>query len=796
MSLVCLVALFGVALGTGALPLLRRSDKVGEFEVLESSLDYLSSLKQPVYVVSAVGAFHSGKSFLLNQLSQNNKFEVGSNTEPTTQGIWMLPAETINQGEENEVKLLFLDTEGFFAHNTDDDYDAKIFSITSILSNHLLYSTLGGLNSDEIDQIKLLARRARLFETKSIIPEQTETNEKAQVSPLYDIFHPMSEISIVPEKNGISRQDKTGDLQETHYFSGEETEDLLNFPKLTIVVQSFFQALVNGENPTEWMHRFLAKDDRKEDGTLLNMFDSIDCHVLFLPSTEPSVLKSLDKATIKDLHPDYLDDVTALRDKVLERINSGQELMTGTQLAQYLRLLVSTANQGKMSKLPNMWQLYLESQVNEAIQEALNFLRFTMTTVVSQSNPVCSAVMDSAMEDASKQAKSLFTKLVFGLKAEKQWSTQTQTQLLMDKFLNQWQKIVSDTTEQFLQRIERDFKEFLSELEKSYPIPTEQLYQKADQALSEVTQDVQQHVLCYPKENTQVSRFEKNLENLVDKSAKKNEEEQKKILDKGITAAGILYQNEAKNVRCVSEQNLNEHHKKISEKAKQEYLKVSSAGQSAEKKVIENYQRILIGEMEARKQDMSTMNEKCVDTKCQEISNDLLMKVRSNTNTITLPTEPKQIEKQIEKTIASVLTDYREKVETKYAGIGAVARGRSELLKEIEKIKTDLENKNINLWTQLVEEPLKEATSFLQSFGWGYFYLTYWNQVYDTAKTQLGRQDSYQIPKEMTDQVIRKWMEKEPISSLLSKSRAVTVGATLALASVLMLAIWKLRTGL
>ncbi len=61
-----------------------------KLEVVERNVKYLHRIDTAVAVVAVVGKFHSGKSFLLNQLmGKTNGFGVGPSVRPETMGIWM-----------------------------------------------------------------------------------------------------------------------------------------------------------------------------------------------------------------------------------------------------------------------------------------------------------------------------------------------------------------------------------------------------------------------------------------------------------------------------------------------------------------------------------------------------------------------------------------------------------------------------------------------------------------------------------------------------------------------------------
>lgn len=61
-----------------------------KLEIVEKHLKALHHVKSAVAVIAVVGKFHSGKSFLLNQLmGKKNGFGIGPTVRPQTMGIWM-----------------------------------------------------------------------------------------------------------------------------------------------------------------------------------------------------------------------------------------------------------------------------------------------------------------------------------------------------------------------------------------------------------------------------------------------------------------------------------------------------------------------------------------------------------------------------------------------------------------------------------------------------------------------------------------------------------------------------------
>lgn len=160
-----------------------------KLEIITQNVKYLHQIGSVVAVIAVVGKFHSGKSFLLNQLMRKQEgFGIGPSVKPQTMGIWMWgkvsyvllyssliillyneqPIEMkLPSGEQ--LSVIFLDTEGtkcylmdpklhinlpliissmyachlgFSASNISESYDAKIFSVATLLSSYLIYNSV------------------------------------------------------------------------------------------------------------------------------------------------------------------------------------------------------------------------------------------------------------------------------------------------------------------------------------------------------------------------------------------------------------------------------------------------------------------------------------------------------------------------------------------------------------------------------------------------------------------------------------------------------------------------------
>ena len=113
------------------------------------------SLEGPIAIVSVVGKYRTGKSFLSNRvlIDRSDGFGVGSTTNACTQGIWIW-GEVIHgtQPDGTPIKIIIFDTEGL-GETTDNDstYDVRIFTLATLLCSYLIYNSLGAIDSTSLD---------------------------------------------------------------------------------------------------------------------------------------------------------------------------------------------------------------------------------------------------------------------------------------------------------------------------------------------------------------------------------------------------------------------------------------------------------------------------------------------------------------------------------------------------------------------------------------------------------------------------------------------------------------------
>lgn len=127
----------------------------------EPAIALLRSLHEPLSIISVVGAYRTGKSYLLNELMSlgcSEGFTVGHQRHTQTKGIWILPRRDVN----GTVRL-FMDTEGFEGTGQAEVYDDRIFAFAALVSSVLVYNLAETIKQADIERLAFAAQLSQEF---------------------------------------------------------------------------------------------------------------------------------------------------------------------------------------------------------------------------------------------------------------------------------------------------------------------------------------------------------------------------------------------------------------------------------------------------------------------------------------------------------------------------------------------------------------------------------------------------------------------------------------------------------
>ncbi|XP_012696720.2 guanylate-binding protein 1-like [Clupea harengus] len=142
------------------------NEEGGGLSVQQEALEILQQIQQPVVVVTIVGPYRSGKSYLMNRLAgKETGFALGNTVESKTKGIWMW---CVPHPSKEGHTLVLLDTEGLGDVNKGDSkHDTKIFALAILLSSTLVFNSRGTIDNKAIEELQYVTELTNYIKVTS-----------------------------------------------------------------------------------------------------------------------------------------------------------------------------------------------------------------------------------------------------------------------------------------------------------------------------------------------------------------------------------------------------------------------------------------------------------------------------------------------------------------------------------------------------------------------------------------------------------------------------------------------------
>lgn len=316
----------------------------------QETVDMLAKIEGPVAVVAIAGIYRSGKSFLLNCLAQPDRddsvplFEVGPTINACTRGLWVWPtAMTVPQPDGTSLRVLFVDSEGLGAVGGTQQHDLQVFSLALLISSLFAYNSVGAIDESSISQLSFVTQLSKHIQVKSAGAD--------------------------------------GDPGELDKF----------FPDFVWILRDFTLNLVDEYGNPITEHEYLENALMEEPGFSEEVFEKNrvrelvtaffkrrDCCALMRPAEEEEDLNALQTAAGPKVRPGFVQQVDALRTKMLGMLNPKTvkgKIMTGPMLGTMISALVASINSGDTMTITDAWDAVIQMQGQRAYETALESFR-------------------------------------------------------------------------------------------------------------------------------------------------------------------------------------------------------------------------------------------------------------------------------------------------------------------------------------------------------------------------------------------------------------------------------------
>uniref|UniRef100_A0AAV1UYY3 GB1/RHD3-type G domain-containing protein n=1 Tax=Peronospora matthiolae TaxID=2874970 RepID=A0AAV1UYY3_9STRA len=372
-------------------PLITFSDTENQLKVNEEAVEMLRRIDGHVAVVAMAGLYRTGKSSMLNWLlDRQSGFRVGPTIERCTRGIWIWGQPQRHQtANGDDVWVLVLDTEGMGGLEASQQYDARIFSLATLLCSKLIYNSQGSVDEKAIGGLSFIANLAK-------------------------------HIKVSASSTGES--DEEEDVRQLHSF----------FPSFLWVVRDFTLELVDEDgdpiSSSDYLERALADQPRtsaniernRTRAMMKDFFRERDCVTLVRPVYDETKLQQVDELPIEDLRPEFQQQLGVVKQIVYGDSLQPKKLhgkpLNGSMFAGLLQAYVAAMNSGGVPVITSAWEGVTATECRKAMTSAAEVFKESLRAL---DLPLDVDDLTLAMKNAEEQAVAQFRAAAIGDTAAK-----------------------------------------------------------------------------------------------------------------------------------------------------------------------------------------------------------------------------------------------------------------------------------------------------------------------------------------------------------------------------------------
>ena len=179
-----------------AVPFVTFDSKTKKFIINEEAVKILAQPEnKQIGIVSLVGKYRTGKSFLLNRVLIEKKslkgFDVGPTIKPCTKGIWLWssPLYVTNKSSSTTFPAYLIDTEGLGAYDEEINHDSKIFLMAILISSLFIYNSFGTIDEVALNNLSLIINLSKSLKlrnnTNVLNSKESDDKEMAKYFPSF-----------------------------------------------------------------------------------------------------------------------------------------------------------------------------------------------------------------------------------------------------------------------------------------------------------------------------------------------------------------------------------------------------------------------------------------------------------------------------------------------------------------------------------------------------------------------------------------------------------------------------------
>ena len=351
----------------GAIPFITYNETTKKFIINKEAKKIISNSEKnkKIGIISLVGKYRTGKSFLLNRVIINNKenkegFAVAPTIKPCTKGIWLWsnPLIITNSNNNNEPFPVYLiDTEGLGAYDEEINHDSKIFLIAILISSLFIYNSFGTIDEAALSNLSFILNLSKSLKLKNQFQKDDD-----------DIIN-----------NNIN----------------EENELAKYFPCLFWLLRDFVLKLVDSEGNPISSKKYLENSLMEQQGTtdtileknlirkkIKNYFIERDCFPMVRPVENEKDLQNLMNLPDEDIRPEFITQSNHLREMIYSKVkpkNFGGKILSGEMLIELLESIINSINDGAIPVIENSWKYITNNECIKNIKSLTEYYTKNIT---------------------------------------------------------------------------------------------------------------------------------------------------------------------------------------------------------------------------------------------------------------------------------------------------------------------------------------------------------------------------------------------------------------------------------
>ena len=318
-----------------AIPFVMFSDN--KFIITDESRQLLSNPKyNNIGIISLVGKYRTGKSFLLNRVLLDKKqspgFMVGPTFKPCTKGIWIWPVPIMisNVHSKTPFPVFLIDTEGLGAYDEEINHDSKIFLIAILISSLFIYNSFGAIDENAINTLSFILNLSKTIKIKSANKDDKEEELAEYFPTLLWLLRDFS----------LKLEDKNGNTITEKQYLDNALEDLAG----------------NSD---------IIEEKNRVRSLIRTYFKEKDLFVMVRPVEDESDLQNLQNLPDEKLRKEFLEQAKFFRNKVMKKTKPklfNKKILNGYMLVELVQSILNAINTGSIPVIENSWKYVMQNE--------------------------------------------------------------------------------------------------------------------------------------------------------------------------------------------------------------------------------------------------------------------------------------------------------------------------------------------------------------------------------------------------------------------------------------------------